>query len=116
MRPRDVPSLLTDILGACDVIAAAAAAGREEYLNDPVRRSAVERQIEVIGESLRRLLQLEPGLTLRIHEAREVIRFRNFLAHGYFLVDHTAVWKIVQTDVPTLRSKAAEILEERRNP
>lgn len=97
------------------MIAAATSASREEYLADPVRRSAVERQIEIIGESLRRLLVLEAGLSLRLHEAREIIQFRNFLAHGYFLVDHAIVWRIVQADVPTLRRKTVELLAERES-
>ena len=56
MQRRDVSTLLRDVVAACDIIALATAVSREKYLADPVRRSAVERQIEILGESLRRLL------------------------------------------------------------
>ena len=114
MPQRDAVLLLTDIVTACGVVRDATSIAKEAYLADAIRRSAVERQIEVIGEALARLLQQEPGLSLRFPDAREVIRFRNFLAHAYHLVDHEQVWKIVRTDLETVRHRAVEILEERK--
>jgi uncharacterized protein with HEPN domain len=114
MPPRDTRQSLSDIVQACDVIALCTA-GRtaDAYAADVIIRSAVERQFEIIGEAMRRIVEAEPGLTLRLPEAREVIDFRNLLAHGYHLVDHAEVWSIVTTDVPPLRRRAAEILAER---
>lgn len=113
MPQRDVTLLLQDAAAACGLISRAVAVGRDEYLADPIRRAAVERQIEIIGEALKRILDVEPGLSLRMPEASEVISFRNFVAHGYFLIDHAIVWKIAERDVPTLLRRVSQILSER---
>ncbi len=114
MPPRDVRAWLVDAAQACDVILQCTADRTlDQYEHDIVIRSAVERQFEIIGEAMRRILTAEPGLELRLPEAREVIDFRNFLAHGYHLVRHDEVWKIVKRDVPALKRKVDELLHER---
>jgi len=114
MPPRDVRAWLADAAQACDVIQTCTADRTlDQYERDIVIRSAVERQFEIIGEAMRRILAAEPGLELRLPEAREVIDFRNFLAHGYHLVRHDEVWKIVKRDVPALKRKVDELLRER---
>lgn len=104
---------LADIRDACDVIALATGdldvAG---YAADVVVRSAVERQFEIIGEAMKRAIAAEPSLELRLPEAREVIAFRNFLAHGYHLVEHDRVWQIVRQDVPALHRRVVGLLSE----
>jgi uncharacterized protein with HEPN domain len=117
MPQRDVALLLEDVIGACEVIEGCTAAMSDsDYATDVVIRSAVERQFEIIGEAIKRLIQAEAGLSLRIPEASEIIQFRNFLAHGYHLIDHGVVWAIVRRDVPQLRVKAETLLDERRPP
>lgn len=114
MPQRDIRLLLQDILDACDVIAGCVADFTlEQYSTDVIIRSAVERQFEIVGEAIKRVIEVEPGLTLRLPEAREVIDFRNFLAHGYHLIDHSEVWKIIRKDLGPLRSRIAEIAAER---
>lgn len=36
---------------------------------------------------------------------------RDILAHGYFEIDNTLLWRIVQNDVPLLQSQILRILE-----
>ncbi|MBC7834940.1 MAG: DUF86 domain-containing protein [Phycisphaerales bacterium] len=113
MPPRDVRLLLQDIVDACDLIMQCTPPdGRDSYLADPIRRSSVERQFEIIGEAMKRLLDATPGLSFQLPEAREVIQFRNFISHGYHLIDHGVVWTIAQTDVPALRRRATLILSD----
>jgi uncharacterized protein with HEPN domain len=81
-----------------------------DYESDPLLRSAVERQFEIIGEALARLTRLDPAATDRISEHRRIIAFRNILAHGYDQVDSRIVWEIVETKVPTLCEEEASVL------
>lgn len=114
MQPRDSRHWLVDIRDACDLILRwASDRTYEQFVADAFGRSAVERQFEIIGEALKRLLASEPGLSLRFGDARGIIGFRNVLAHGYYLIDHARVWQTITQDVPRLRSAADQVLNER---
>jgi len=73
-------------------------------------RSGVERQFEVIGEALRQMREIEPGLVDRITEARRIIGFRNVLIHGYASVSNKTVWDVLTADLPHLRREVDELL------
>lgn len=55
----------------------------EEYANDLLLRSGVERQLLTVGEALNQMSRLDPALAARIPEIRNIIGFRNILVHGY---------------------------------
>jgi len=55
-----------------------------DYEADPMLRSAVERQLMIVGEALNRLRKIEPELLASITDSRKIIAFRNILVHGYY--------------------------------
>lgn len=89
-------------------------AGRkvEDYRDDPMLASAVERQFEIIGEALNRLLKLDPSFELRITDARRIVDFRNILIHAYDVVDEQVVWDIVERKLPVLKRQVESLLAE----
>jgi len=82
----------------------------EDYAADALLRSAVERQFEIAGEALGRLLKADQALGSRISHCRRIIAFRNILIHGYDAVDDRIVWDVVQKDVPVLERQVRELL------
>ena len=71
MQPRDVRHWLWDVRLSCDLILQATQGlTQEQFVADRLRRSAVEREFEIIGEAMKRILAAEPGLSLRFPEAR----------------------------------------------
>lgn len=72
-------------------------AGRsfDDYRSDDLMRSAVERQVEIVGEACRRALQDEPSLRSRLPEAALALAMRNRIAHGYDTVDDGIVYQTV---------------------
>lgn len=84
--------------------------GFDDYANDALLRSAVERQFEIIGEALNRVARLDPAVVARITDYRKIIAFRNILIHGYDAIDHQIVWDAVVHKVPILRREIADLL------
>ncbi len=104
---------LYDIQQAAGRIAEFTAGKRlEDYRSNAMLRAAVERQFEIIGEALARLIQLDETLAARITEYRRIVAFRNILIHGYADVDDRLVWDVVETKLPVLRREVEALLSQ----
>jgi uncharacterized protein with HEPN domain len=105
--------LLADILAACSAISAfTLGRTRDEYAADLMLRSAVERQLEILGEAIRRLGALDPERVARISEHRRIIAMRNIIAHGYDGLDNDVVWQAVGEKIVIVQREAGTMLNE----
>lgn len=86
-------------------------AGRsfEDYCTDVLLRSAVERQLEILGEALNRLSRLDPESASRIPDLRRIVAVRNILVHGYATVDDALVWSVVGGRLDALEAALQEV-------
>jgi len=113
LRRPEARKYLYDIGEACSLIATfTAGKSFEDYSKDPLLRSAVERQFEIVGEALSRLLQLEPLVIGRITDASRIVAFRNRLIHGYASVADEVVWGVVERNLAVLQREVAVLLDE----
>ena len=83
----------------------------EEYLRDAKARFAVERQFEILGESLNRVRRLAPELLVGISDWQEVISFRNIIIHAYDKLNDGIVFDTAKNDVPRLLEELSGLLE-----
>ena len=83
-----------------------------DYTEDPLLRSGVERQFEIIGEAMGQLLKKAPDFEDMITDCRRIVAFRNLLIHGYADVDDELVWGIVENQLPKLSDEARVLLDE----
>lgn len=74
----------------------------DEYRNDRVLNSAVERNFITIGEALSRLVRADPDTAAALGNYPQIIAFRNIVVHGYDQIEHPIVWGIVQNEIPKL--------------
>ena len=110
---RKSPSLLSDAIVAADLILRHTADRTlDEYVGEPWFRSAVERNYEIIGEAIRIVERQDPEIAAMIPDYREIIDFRNRIAHGYYSLDHVRVWRYTKELLPGLRSVIAAILDD----
>ncbi len=110
--PRELRAYLYDIQQAAALIAEfTGGLDFDGYLENPMARSAVERQFEIIGEALGQLARLDPAMAEGITDFRRVIAFRNILAHGYAGVDDQLVWDMVVTRLDDLRREVDRLLD-----
>ena len=82
----------------------------QAYQADELLRSAVERQFEVIGESLAQLRAVDPETAASVPESARIVAFRNLLIHGYAMVDDKIVWGVVEGSLPQLREALRRLL------
>lgn len=82
----------------------------DDYAGDPLLRSGVERQFEIIGEALNQLLRIDSETVAQISDYRRIIDFRNLLIHGYAQVDDRVVWGILQDDLAALGVQVRALL------
>lgn len=83
----------------------------EDYTEDLMLSSAVERQFEMLGEALKRIRDKdEVFLETSIIGWRGAISFRNILAHGYDHIENDIVWGIIKDDLPELIKSMEEHL------
>lgn len=72
-----------------------------EYEDDLLLRSAVERQIEIIGEAARRISKELQDAHAEI-PWRPIQAQRHVLAHDYGEIKHDRIWRVAETHVPEL--------------
>jgi uncharacterized protein with HEPN domain len=114
LRPRDVRVYLQDVVTAADAIRAFIAdRSLDDYIADLMLRSAVERQLEILGDALARGLRLDPGLQARLPASRGALDFRNVIAHEYDALAAATVWDIARNELPSLAADAAAELLRR---
>lgn len=81
----------------------------EEYVADLMLRSAVERQVEIIGEAARRVSkefqQTHPEIPWRPIQAQ-----RHVLAHDYGDIRHDRLWRVAVEHIPELIQQLATLV------
>ncbi len=78
------------------------------YQNDTRTRRAIERNIEIIGEAMNRILQKDSSLELS--NSRKIVDTRNRIIHGYDSVSDDIIWTIVVSHLPTLKLEVEKLL------
>jgi len=80
------------------------------YKNDLRTRRAVERNIEIIGEALSRIIAKDS--TIVISNARKIVDTRNRIIHGYDSVSDEIIWGIVINHLPILQLEVQRLFED----
>jgi uncharacterized protein with HEPN domain len=80
----------------------------EEYKKDIKTKRAVERDIEIIGEAINRILKKDPEF--KINTEKLIIGTRNRIAHGYDKISDDLIWSIVINHIPKLKEEIQGML------
>ena len=79
-----------------------------EYQNNKLLRRGIEREIEIIGEAMSKVLKLDPDC--QISNARKIVDARNWVIHGYDKVDDIVIWGIVVNHLPKLKTEIEKLV------
>lgn len=81
----------------------------DDFIQDRKLIRAVERNIEIIGEALSRILKKD--VNFQIANARKIVDTRNRIIHGYDTVTDDFLWSIVINHIPLLRAEIEILLK-----
>ena len=83
----------------------------EDYNENLLLQSGVERQLMIVGEALNQASKIAPELSDIITNFRQIINLRNVIVHGYATIENETVWGILQEGVPSLYEQVGKLLE-----
>ncbi len=109
---KEIKTWLADIAQAIDEINLFLPEKKDfvEFQKDLKTQRAIERNIEIIGEAVNRILKLSPET--QINNARKFVDTRKRIIHGYDSVSKDIIWGIVIRDLPKLEREIKELLND----
>lgn len=81
----------------------------KNFQSDIILQRAIERDLEIIGEAIKKIFELEPNI--KISSVRNIIGLGNIISHAYDAIEPEMIWGIIQKDIPVLE-KEVESLKE----
>lgn len=81
-----------------------------EYQSDLKTKKAVERNLEIIGEAVNRILKEDSDFLL--DQAKNIVGTRNRIIHSYDNISDEVLWTIVVRDLPKLKVQVEQLLSE----
>jgi len=108
----EIKTWLEDISQAIDEIQSFLPEKKDfiEFQEDLKTQRAIERNIEIIGEAVGRILKLSPDFP--VQNARKIVDTRNRIIHGYDSVSKDIIWGIVIRDLPKLETEIKRLLKD----
>ena len=109
-----IKKYLTDVLISINEIESYFVKGNmryDDFVKDTLRQRAVERNIEIIGEAVNRILKIEPAFELA--NAKAIVGTRNKVIHGYDSVTTVFLWGLVINHIPGLKNEVENLLNNR---
>lgn len=81
----------------------------DDFYNNLCLRRAIERNIEIIGEAMNRILKTDRNIA--ITNSRKIVDARNYIIHGYDSLSADILWSMVINHLPKLKNEVAALLD-----
>lgn len=80
----------------------------EAFYTNLCLRRAIERDIEIIGEAMNRILKSDREIA--ITNSRKIVDARNYIIHGYDSLSADILWSMVINHLPRLKAEVTALL------
>lgn len=107
-----IKKFLEDMLQAISEIEMAADRFGKQYEvfeSDVVYRKFIERNIEILGEAMNRILKVDSNIC--ISSSRKIVDTRNYVIHAYDSLKPDILWAIVINHIPRLKAEIQQLIE-----
>ena len=109
-KQRDSAFLKDIFIAAKEAVSFIKGISENQFQKDSLRKSALIRQLEIIGEAANRISEEFKEKHSQIPWA-EMMGMRNRLIHGYDDIDLTIVWRVVYKELPLLINGIKSLLD-----
>ena len=72
-----------------------------KYRSNIILKRATERELEIIGEAVNRILKIHPDFPLE--NARNIVGLHNQVIHAYDTISDENIWVIITKHIPLLK-------------
>ena len=83
------------------------------YSSNTILKRAVERDLEIIGEAVNRILKHDKTFPLK--NAFKIIGLRNQIIHAYDTISDENIWAIIQKHIPVLKVEVENLIYKETN-
>lgn len=113
MLHRDPEKYLYDMISSCEFLLEFTQNKTvDDYIEDRAFRSAIERELQIIGEALVQLDKVSPETARQMPDYLNIIGFRHILVHGYDGLNPATVWNVIETKLKSLKAKIQSLLRK----
>jgi uncharacterized protein with HEPN domain len=81
-----------------------------EYKSNLILKRAIERNLEIIGEAVNRIIKDDPDFPIK--EAYRIIGLRNQIIHAYDSISDENIWAIIINHLPRLKNEIDQLTQE----
>lgn len=81
----------------------------KQYSSNLILKRAVERNLEIIGEAVNRILKQDSDFP--IENAKKIVGLRNQIIHSYDNLSDENIWAIIQKHIPNLKKEITHLFK-----
>jgi uncharacterized protein with HEPN domain len=81
-----------------------------QFQKDTKTKRAIERNLEIIGEAVNRILKNNPYIELS--GSRFIVDLRNRIIYNYDNISYEIIWGIIIKHLPVLKNEISELLKQ----
>ncbi|RYM35686.1 DUF86 domain-containing protein [Brumimicrobium glaciale] len=82
-----------------------------QYRNNIMLKRAIERNLEIIGEAVNRILKRDDSYEDKTSDVKAIIALRNQVIHGYDNISDENIWSILINHLPKLKSDIDDLIQ-----
>ncbi|MDQ8054303.1 MAG: DUF86 domain-containing protein [Pedobacter sp.] len=82
-----------------------------KYRKNLILKRAVERDLEIIGEAMNRILTRDNEFLIKITNAKSIVGLRNQVIHAYDNISDESIWSVLTNHLPKLKEEVEELIQ-----
>ncbi|MDT0647824.1 DUF86 domain-containing protein [Zunongwangia sp. F260] len=81
------------------------------YKENLMLKRAVERDLEIIGEAINRIIRRDSAFEDKLTNTKKIIGLRNQVIHAYDNISDENIWSILITHLPKLKEEVEALIQ-----